>query len=1164
MIQVLLAHAEDDANLAEKIAEPLRRAGYGVVHHGAILVGESLAGEASKAIAQGSPVVICGTVAAAGTGWAYRLVNAARKHSNARIFALQVEKEAFLDLLSLESKAAPYWQDPVKAMSELIEALSVYYPPGDAVAHSRRDDLEQRYRDIALKTCDIVDLANLPIGDRDLVTKELLLRSLYVSLRVLVEIPPGIDPSDLDSKLQSIETRRGDVGDGERASRSSIGNRLQASKRLVVLGDPGAGKSTLLRWIATAYLLRLRSVPDWRELPDVATLPDVDWLPLLIRCRDLEEREITGSLEEIVRHHLRKSGFPEQDARILTGLLLRGLRDGRVLLLIDGLDEISHPASRARFCRQIEQIHVAYPESSIIVTSRIVGYKEMGLRITRGFEHVTVLDLTPEDKDDFARRWCMVTEPLGRRETAAQQLIDDIHSADRIERLTGNPMLLTTMALVKKKVGKLPSRRADLYGEAVDVLLNWRSDVDERLDRYEALPQLQYLAYSMCEAGVQQLREDEVIATLERMRREFPTVRAARQRPARTFLRLLEGRTGILTEAGHVRHHGGLVPVYEFRHLTFQEYLAGLALVEGRFPGRDRRKSLADQIAALAARTSPSSSPKFGNDMVAAEHWLEAIRLCVMSCNDDDVDGVLLAVVRPLPGEDASASARARAGLGCSCLADEPNVSEDVALEIIERLIGVLTMEDADRMASVVSAALEEIGHSLWGATLIRRTVKAWLMNAGEFARLAGVAATVAGMTTPTDASDLEQWMRDQVARLAEPKAEVAIEAALVLMDVGYSGRAVMVPHLIPRLIAMLSRGPCEATAAAWALGWLRKASPVVSSTGPWQPTVEETGELVRAIETYDFLLPDTVRLLLWACDTEVGQRHPELAAKVMTWFDRGEAYSRELLGTSYVRIFRRAVAPVLPFLDHRDEGVRSDAAMLLARLDTPRVEEPLLNHLHELSGEHREVAIRTLGRQGGSRSADRLLTILAHTRHSPEDAVIEALADLGDPRAVDPLVAVLTGADGRVNGAVATALARLRNSKAIQALEDLRNTKETDRPYSVLAALAALGDLDARQALSQAMQDTSRSKRTQALWALAMCEPDHLDRILLSRDRDAASPGIDPAEGLGQHRLGICADATGLSADQIRTRYEALAGRYSLSLSWHSRKAVTDPGSMD
>jgi predicted NACHT family NTPase len=189
----------------------------------------------------------------------------------------------------------------------------------------------------------------------------------------------------------------------------------------------------------------------------------------------------------------------------------------RAILLVDGLDEISNIGIRARFSQQIERLHIAFPNAPMIVTSRIVGYREMKYRIGRGFEHATVSEFIKKDKDEFARRWCDITELPERREKAAEEVMKAIHGSDRIERLAGNPMLLTTLALVKRKVGKLPERRADLYWEAVLVLLNWRSEVDDPIDHREALPQLEYVAYEMCRQGVQRLREDEILELMEKI-----------------------------------------------------------------------------------------------------------------------------------------------------------------------------------------------------------------------------------------------------------------------------------------------------------------------------------------------------------------------------------------------------------------------------------------------------------------------------------------------------------------------------------------------------------------------------------------------------------------------------------------------------------------------
>ncbi|MEH2082638.1 MAG: hypothetical protein V7K89_22455 [Nostoc sp.] len=267
---------------------------------------------------------------------------------------------------------------------------------------------------------------------------------------------------------------------------------------------------------------------------------------------------------------------------------------------------------------------------------RAAGY-EVAHRIGRQFEHVTVAELIKEDKDDFASRWCDITELPERKEKAKTELIQDIHSADRIERLTGNPMLLTTMALVKRKVGKLPTRRHKLYAQAVDVLLNWRSEVDEPIDEDEAWPQLEYIAYAMCDRGVQQLRKDEVIELFEKFREEYPNLHEVKKHTPKEFLSLLERRTGILVEAGVIPHNGRDIPVFEFRHLTFQEYLAGLALVQGHFPNRDRSLNLADYVAPLAAQINEVKldhpiSVRTQQEVVVTENWREALRLCVASC----------------------------------------------------------------------------------------------------------------------------------------------------------------------------------------------------------------------------------------------------------------------------------------------------------------------------------------------------------------------------------------------------------------------------------------------------------------------------------------------------------------------------------------------------
>ena len=409
----------------------------------------------------------------------------------------------------------------------------------------------------------------------------------------------------------------------------------------------------------------------------------------------------------------------EEEFEILGPLITTALSEGRALLLIDGLEEIVDISLRTRFCHQIERLSNAYPVARIIVTSRIADYREMNYRFGGDFEHTVIAELSSHEKDVFTSRWSAVVEPAERQETAAKALRLAIHSTDRVKRLTGNPMLLSTLALVSHKVGKLPLRRTDLYWNMLQVSLKWRPEVDEPLDERVAVPQLEYLAYAMCERGLRQIREDEILELLDRMRDEYPRIHAIRRQSPEDFLRRVEHRTGLLIEAGTVRHLGRPSPVYEFSHVTFQEYLAALALVDGRFPGHDPARALPENVASLAGRIGGADVriPEGGDGYT----WVEVLRLCVSSCNDEDVDGVLLAILNPQPGEDEHA-ARRRAVTAALCLADEPNVSEKVAQEVLReyvRRVYVPRGSDPDN-TETVRIASEELERSRWGQTLSR------------------------------------------------------------------------------------------------------------------------------------------------------------------------------------------------------------------------------------------------------------------------------------------------------------------------------------------------------------------------------------------------------------------------------------------------------------
>lgn len=539
---------------------------------------------------------------------------------------------------------------------------------------------------------------------------------------------------------------------------------------------------------------------------------------------------------------------------------------------------------RARFCRQIEQIVVAYPQAPVIATSRIVGYREMGYRIGRDFEHLVIADLARDEKDQFTARWCALTEPPERRDRAALDLLHDIHSNERIERLTGNPMLLTTMALVRRRVGRLPQRRVELYFEALQVLLHWRAEVDEAIEWQEAVPQLEYLAYAMCDRGVQRLPRHEVLALFAEMRAGYPNVHAVHKRTPEEFLRVVEARTGILVEAGHVRHLGTLVPVYEMRHLTFQEYLAARALVDGKFPGHEPGRSLAASVAPLAGRVGKTMGDYPGmSEITVVESWREPLRLCVTICQDSDVDAVLQAIVSS-PAEEPAEVKRARAIQAVLCLADDPNASEQLAEEIWHSFVANVRDGDATGTTSTAAgAAAMELAHTRWSAGLRRSLVQSFREKPGAERQPSG--SILAGMIDSVLSSPgaIEAWWKSQLVGLTKAEENDAIEFSLATMTLAYRRQLDEAVAVGPHLVGWLGGDGPLSHAAAWALGWM-------SERAGWRPTEDDIAHLAQLVRRPG-ADPEAVR---WVASILGRERREEAVEPLLAWLQHPSLWLRE------------------------------------------------------------------------------------------------------------------------------------------------------------------------------------------------------------------------------------------------------------------------------
>lgn len=960
-----------------------------------------------------------------------------------------------------------YLRQQVAVLRKHTEELAGIY------SHETRQSSLEHYCEVALKAWDIIDLSNLPESDVHISTQTLLLRQLYVPLCIKVESHDGSKGAAV--ALNTLEKRREQRrlreagrlgpevhyesfhGNGDKML-YHVGERLSGARRLVVLGDPGSGKTTLLRWMATAYLLRYRNDPLLNQLPGTSTLPENSWIPVLIRCRDLGEADLCRSFNDFVDQHFSKSELKPEDASIMKAVVLERMATGGALLLVDGVDEITNPSVRILFCQELERTAARYPEAHIVVTSRLVGYRDMPYRISAGFEHGVIEELSKEDKDLFARRWIEVTEQhlsSGERKQRSLELVEALHSSDRIERITGNPMLLTTLALVKRKVGKLPSRRNKLYAEAVSVLLNWNPRIHQTIDEEEAIPQLQYIAYEMCRRGVQRLSQDDILDLLDRVREEYKNVRAIRNHDAKTFLDLLETRSSILIRSGGLwmKHKSGEKPVWEFRHLTFQEYLAARALLDRRYPDRDKYQSLAQHIAPLAGLVIKSNFRCQGQrELQVSDSWREALRLCVSGCSDDDIDDVLLAILKPLYSEDAATTARPRAILAALCLTDDPNISEEMAIRVLGAFANQILPGDSYRNAATsLNYALREIGASRWASALISIFIERLkIEEISNWKSLCVLGGRAAAAQAPRERKALSAWVTRQVLQLQHSDGVAVCAVALAIAELAARRRIAGTPILIERLMSILNNGHPTTITAARALYWLNKPQ---LGRRAWRPSQSQKDRLL------EFL------------------RQPLMSLGSLY-------YICLILGREQVK---EAVVHIAELANSPNDDIRGVVARSLGEIGDPQATDLLLQYLQDKDVDVQVAAVRALGDIKDPRSVDSLLACVSNTAPKVRRAAIRSLGEIADPRATDLLLKCLHDEDVEVQDAAAYALGDIKDPRSVDFLLVCLGDNETR--LQILAA-QALGNIKTPQAVTALIAALSSAKGDARAWILlALCK---------------------------------------------------------------------------
>ncbi|MER6078649.1 NACHT domain-containing protein [Streptomyces sp. NPDC001833] len=338
---------------------------------------------------------------------------------------------------------------------------------------------------------------------------------------------------------------------------------------LALIGAPGTGKTTLLKHLA----LRLADRSHGR-----GERPRRD-LPVLLYLRDHAEAitaDASLTLPQVIAASVGGLEPPEPE-----GWFEEQLRDGRCLVLLDGLDEVAREEDRRHVSAWAERQIERYERSDFVLTSRPHGYRTAPLNRARVLQ---VRRFTGEQISRFLHGWYRTIERLStgvhdagvenRAAAEAEDLIRRLRDRSMLYDLAANPLLLTMIANVHRYRGALPGSRAELYAEICQVLLWRRAEAKNVATVADEVPGakkevvLRELAYTMMAEGRRDIAAGQAAELLA------PALaRVAATTAPDAFLASVV-TSGLLVE----REHG----LYAFAHLTLQEHLAALHIQHHR------------------------------------------------------------------------------------------------------------------------------------------------------------------------------------------------------------------------------------------------------------------------------------------------------------------------------------------------------------------------------------------------------------------------------------------------------------------------------------------------------------------------------------------------------------------------------------------------------
>ncbi|PAX52187.1 NACHT domain-containing protein [Brunnivagina elsteri] len=463
-----------------------------------------------------------------------------------------VERHVFIEICSLLDLS---WREIASnPPAEFMELEEYSQPPGLDIDRLVQQVRSQRFDKIQ-DQCGILQLLDInhPVAIDDIYIDVNILESIASQQWLEITALQNLDPKEFDR-----------FGLGEVEQKHIPGMQaVETYSKLRVLGKPGVGKTTFLQYLAIQCNQGVFAANQ---------------VPIFISLRDFAEDSIVTnefSLLNYIRSYFLTSGI--SNPSVIETLLL----SGRVLLLLDGMDEVLNQQSNA-VLSEIRRFSDKYHKNQLVSTCRTASQR-LGLR---GFTDVEIAPFTSEQIRAFAQKWFVAFSKTNIKNGQAQsaEFIQklDLPENWQFRQLVVTPLFLHLACWVFHGQEKFPTKRTDFYKKGLDLLLGKWDEARgiERDDVYRGflLPQklklLSQIAAATFEQGqyfFEQRIVEQYIGDYIQNLTDVPMDVEELQIESEAALKTIEAQHGLLAE----RARG----IFSFSYLAFQEYFTARKIV---------------------------------------------------------------------------------------------------------------------------------------------------------------------------------------------------------------------------------------------------------------------------------------------------------------------------------------------------------------------------------------------------------------------------------------------------------------------------------------------------------------------------------------------------------------------------------------------------------